>query len=118
ATNINNKRLISYSHGILGKLQPEQAQTYFIKALSLAQSIQAWDLAYQWSQQLATLYQQQGKYQKAIKSYETALAHLTKVRDNLSSTNIDLQFSFYENVEPLYRNYMRLLLNTSHPQLD
>ncbi|WP_126987705.1 CHAT domain-containing protein [Nostoc sp. PCC 7120 = FACHB-418] len=118
ANSINNKRLISYSNGILGELQPEQAYTYLSEALSIAQSIQAWDIAYQWQQQLGKLYQKRGKYQEAIQYYKVAIQNLNKIRDNLSTTNLDLQFSFYEKVEPVYRDYIRLLLSGSHPQLD
>ncbi|MBC1305780.1 tetratricopeptide repeat protein, partial (plasmid) [Trichormus variabilis N2B] len=105
ANSINNKRLISYSSGILGELQPEKAHTYLSEALSIAQSIQAWDIAYRWQQQLGKLYKQQRKNQKAITFYEAAIENLTKVRDNLSTNNLDLQFSFYEKVEPIYRDY-------------
>ncbi|WP_224311978.1 MULTISPECIES: CHAT domain-containing protein [Nostocaceae] len=118
ANSINNKRLISYSSGILGELQPEKAHTYLSEALSIAQSIQAWDIAYRWQQQLGKLYKQQRKNQKAITFYEAAIENLTKVRDNLSTNNLDLQFSFYEKVEPIYRDYIRLLISSSHLQLD
>ncbi|MBD2255718.1 CHAT domain-containing protein [Nostoc parmelioides] len=118
ANSINNKRLMSYSNGLLGELQPEKAHTYFSEALSIAQSIQAWDIAYQWQQQLGKLYQQQGKYQEATQYYKVAIQNFSKIRDNLSTTNLDLQFSFYEKVEPIYRDYIRLLLSSSHPQLD
>ncbi|MBD2616559.1 CHAT domain-containing protein, partial [Nostoc punctiforme FACHB-252] len=40
------------------------------------------------------------------------------VRDNLLASNADLQFSFYEKVEPVYREYMRLLLSFSKPDLE
>ncbi|BAT56736.1 TPR repeat protein (plasmid) [Nostoc sp. NIES-3756] len=118
ANSINNKRLISYSSGILGELQPEKAHTYLSEALSIAQSIQAWDIAYRWQQQLGKLYKQQRKNQEAITFYEAAIENLSKVRDNLSTNNLDLQFSFYEKVEPIYRDYIRLLISSSHPQLD
>ncbi|MBC1314849.1 hypothetical protein GNE88_28030, partial (plasmid) [Trichormus variabilis PNB] len=64
------------------------------------------------------LYKQQRKNQKAITFYEAAIENLTKVRDNLSTNNLDLQFSFYEKVEPIYRDYIRLLISSSHLQLD
>ncbi|MBD2342009.1 CHAT domain-containing protein [Calothrix sp. FACHB-156] len=118
AQSINNERLQSYSLGTLGKLQTEQAETYFIKALNIAQSVQNWDLAYQWQQQLGELYQKQRKYDKALNAYSEAIENLTQVRNNLLSTNIELQFSFYEKVEPVYRNYVRLLLETSNPNLE
>jgi len=117
AKSLKNQRLESYSWGTLAKLQPEQSQTYFEQALGFAQSVQAWDIAYQWQQKLGDLYSQQGKSEKASKIYEAAISSLTQVRTNLLSSNPDTQFFFYEQAEPVYRNYMRLLLANSSPNL-
>ncbi|MBD2452466.1 CHAT domain-containing protein [Nostoc sp. FACHB-152] len=101
--------------GVLGTLQydPNKAQYYFEKALSQAQAIGAWDLAYQWQQKLGSLYKRQNKYAQALQMYEAAIKNLQQVRNNLLSTNADLQYSFYETVDPIYRDYMRLLLANS-----
>ncbi|WP_341531751.1 CHAT domain-containing protein (plasmid) [Nostoc sp. UHCC 0302] len=119
AQTINSTRWLSYSFGTLGKLetQTEQKQVYFNKALGLAQSIRASDIAYQWQQQLGQIYQKQGKTDLAIQNYSAAIAHMTQVRDSLLSTNGDLQFSFQEEMEPTYRNYIRLLLASPNPDL-
>lgn len=119
AETINSNRWFSYSFGTLGKLstQTEQKQAYFNKALGFAQSIRASDIAYQWQQQLGLIYQKQGKTELAIQNYNAAIANMTSVRDSLLSTNGDLQFSFQEEMEPTYRNYMRLLLTSPNPDL-
>ncbi|MBE9054044.1 CHAT domain-containing protein [Nostocales cyanobacterium LEGE 11386] len=117
AQSTNNQRFKSESLGTLGKLKLKQSQTYFEEALSQAQSIRAWDLAYQWQQELGYLYQKQGKTKAALQAYGAAIESITQVRDNILSTNADLQFSFYEKVEPVYRNYMRLLLASPQPNL-
>ena len=119
AQSINSTRWLSYSFGTLGKLsiQTEQKQAYFSKALGLAQSIRASDIAYKWQQQLGQIYEQQGQTELATKTYRAAIANMTEVRDNLLSTNGDLQFSFQEEMEPTYRNYMRLLLASPNPDL-
>jgi len=117
ANHLQNRRLISYSLGTLGKLQLAQAETYFLQALSLAQSIQDWNIAYQWQQQLGHLYKKQGNYSKAIKYYGAAVENWNNIRDNLLLINVDLQFSFYENIEPVYRDYIWLLLASPHPNL-
>ncbi|MCC5612326.1 CHAT domain-containing protein [Nostoc sp. CHAB 5834] len=114
---INNQILQSFCWGTLGKLNPEKSQGYFKQALGFAQSIQAWDVAYQWQQQLGDLYSQEGKSQEASDFYEAAISSLTQVRTNLLGTNPDTQFFFYEKVEPVYRNYMRLLFADSHSNL-
>ncbi|MHC0067407.1 CHAT domain-containing protein [Nostoc sp. UIC 10890] len=117
AQSTNNQRLKSEGFGTLGKLKLEQSQPYFEEALRLAQSVRAWDLAYQWQQELAKLYKEQGKHKEALQAYSAAIENVTQVRNNLLSTNTDLQFSFKEKVEPLYRDYMRLLLTESNPNL-
>ncbi|MHC5861407.1 CHAT domain-containing protein [Nostoc sp.] len=118
AKSTNSQRLQSESFGILGKLKLEQSQPYFEEALGLAQSVHAWDLAYQWQQELGNLYKKQGKYKKALQAYSAAIENVTLVRNNLLSTNTDLEFSFQEKVEPLYREYMRLLLADFNPNLS
>jgi CHAT domain-containing protein len=118
AKNISSKRLQSKSLGTLGKLNPEESQTYFKKALSLAQSINDVDLVYEWQQQLGDLYQKQGKTEAAIQAYDATIDSITQIRGNLLSSNLDAQFFFYEKVEPVYRNYMRLLAASPSPNLE
>ncbi|MBD2491220.1 CHAT domain-containing protein [Aulosira sp. FACHB-615] len=115
AESLDNKLLQSFCWGTLGKLNPGKSEIYFNKALGFAQSIQAWDIAYQWQQQLADLYGQQGKFKEASHFYEAAITNLQQVRGNLLSTNPDTQFFFNEKIEPVYRNYLRLLIAKSNP---
>ncbi|MBD2534785.1 CHAT domain-containing protein, partial [Nostoc flagelliforme FACHB-838] len=119
AETINSIRWLSYSFGTLGKLstQTEQKKAYFQKALGFAQSIRASDIAYQWQQQLGLIYQKQGETELAIQNYNAAIANMTQVRDSFLSSNRDLQFSLQEEMEPAYRNYMRLLLASPSPDL-
>ncbi|WP_341531453.1 CHAT domain-containing protein (plasmid) [Nostoc sp. UHCC 0302] len=119
AQSINSMRWSSQSFGTLGKLetQTEQKEAYFKKALGLAQSIRAWNIAYEWQQQLGLIYQKQGKTELAIQNYDAAITNMTQVRNSLLLSNADLQFSFQEKMEPTYRNYMRLLLASPNPDL-
>ncbi|PHM07791.1 hypothetical protein CK516_24800 [Nostoc sp. 'Peltigera malacea cyanobiont' DB3992] len=110
--------IYEYSLGILGKLKAGQSEKYFAEALSLAQSIHAWDISYQWQQELGNLYNKQGKFKEAIKAYSAAINNLSQLRDSLLASNADLQFSFSEKVEPVYRDYMRLLLASPNPNLE
>ncbi|WGV29099.1 CHAT domain-containing protein [Halotia branconii] len=118
AKNINSERLESESLGTLGKLNSGKSQTYFEKALSLAQSVHAYDIAYEWQQQLADLYQKQGKTEAAIQAYRATIESIAQISDNLLSSNLDTQFFFYEKVEPVYRNYMRLLITQKYPNFE
>uniref|UniRef100_A0A8J7DE70 CHAT domain-containing protein n=1 Tax=Desmonostoc muscorum LEGE 12446 TaxID=1828758 RepID=A0A8J7DE70_DESMC len=120
AKSTNEQRLMSYALGTLGKLkkQHERSLHYLEQAMALAQSIQAWDIAYQWQYELGLEYYKQRKYDKALKAYSAAINNLTQVRNNLLASNADLQFYFYEKVEPVYREYMRLLLSSGNPNLE
>jgi CHAT domain-containing protein len=118
AKSINSQRLESKSLGTLGKLSQDKSQIYFEKALNLAQSINAYDIAYEWQQQLGDLYQKQSKSQAAILAYAAAIDSLTQIRDHLLSSNSDAQFFFYEKVEPVYRTYMQLLAASPSPNLE
>ncbi|MBD2730407.1 CHAT domain-containing protein [Nostoc sp. FACHB-892] len=118
AKSTNNERLKSYSFGALGRLKAGQSEKYFTEASSLAQSIHAWDIAYQWQQELGNLYKKQGKFKQALEAYSAAINNLSKLRDSLLASNADLQFSFSEKVEPVYRDYMRLLLASPNPNLE
>lgn len=123
AQGLDNKRAESYALGTIGNLytlsgQYSPSKQHLEAALGLAQSIQAWDIAYQWQQQLGLLYQREGNLDKATKAFEAAVNSLDQVRRSILSVNPDIQFSFKEEVEPVYRKYMRLLLATSNPNIE
>jgi CHAT domain-containing protein len=106
----------SYALGYLGKLYQQQqqwaeAQPLTEKALWLAQTIRATEVAYRWQWQLAELQAQQGNRPKAIQAYDEAIQSLSRLRQELVGSNLDLQFSFRERVEPIYRQFVELLLS-------
>ncbi|WYL94183.1 MAG: CHAT domain-containing protein [Gloeotrichia echinulata IR180] len=112
---INSKTAESYVLGnlggmyeYLGKLNKAQKATE--EALYLAQPSEASNIAYQWQWQMGRLLKQQGKIKEAIASYEAAVKTLESVRGDLLAINSDVQFSFRDNVEPLYRELVDLLL--------
>lgn len=118
AKNIKNLKLEPLALGLLAKLNPEKSLDYLETALTLAQSIHAEDVAYELQVQLAKLYENQGKVKLALTAYRTAIENITKIRYELLSSNSDLQFFFYEKVDPVYRNYMKLLAASNTPDLD
>ncbi|NEQ49348.1 MAG: CHAT domain-containing protein [Leptolyngbya sp. SIO3F4] len=93
----------------------QQAQKATQKALALAQSVRASNLAYQWSWQLGRLYQQEGYQQeeRAIAYYQAAVNTLADVRQDLLALNPDVRFSLRDDSEPLYREFILLLLESS-----
>lgn len=80
------------------------------KALSHAQPIEAPGIAYQWQWQLARLEDVIGNREGAIAHYKQAVNTLDIARKNLLTINTDVQFSFRDNVEPVYRGLVDVLL--------
>ncbi|MFK8186463.1 MAG: CHAT domain-containing protein [Phormidesmis sp.] len=115
AQSLEDKRAQSLALGELGKVygyaqQWSDSQELEEQALMLAQYIDAKDLSYRWQQQLGKAHYQQGDEKAAIASYESAVNTLGTVRRDLLSTNSDVQYSFRETVEPVYRELVSLLL--------
>ncbi|MDZ7960675.1 MAG: CHAT domain-containing protein [Aulosira sp. DedQUE10] len=118
AESLQDKRAESYAIGTLGKLyektqQFADAQNLTQKALLIAQSMNASDIVYQWQWQLGRLLKQQGQVKTAIAYYSEAFKTLQSLRSDLVASNQDVQFSFRESVEPVYRELVELLLQSS-----
>ncbi|MEB3210099.1 MAG: CHAT domain-containing protein, partial [Leptolyngbyaceae bacterium] len=95
----------------------QTSQSLTSSALGVAQSNQLWDLAYQWQWQLGRLYRSNNQKERAIAHYEAAVQSLDTVRSNLLGIDADIQFSFRDNVEPIYREWVELLLTTNQPSV-
>lgn len=122
AQDLADKRAESFAQGTLGSVyeQTKQwsiAQNLTQQALILAQTINAPDIAYRWHWQLGRLLKQQGEIKNAIAAYDTAVSELQTLRSDLVVVNRDVQFSFKESVEPVYRESVELLLQfqQTHP---
>jgi CHAT domain-containing protein/tetratricopeptide (TPR) repeat protein len=131
AQQIQDKRAESHATGTLGKLYEQQAETLKLpqqlsyaqklteKALLLANSIEAADISYQWQWQLGRILRDLGgaeNQQKALEVYyPNAVKSLETVRGELIGTNPDVQFSFRDDAEPVYREYVDLLLSEANP---
>ncbi|BAY31992.1 hypothetical protein NIES2107_38780 [Nostoc carneum NIES-2107] len=128
AQNLADVRSQSYALGTLGSLyehtqQWNQAQTLTQQALKLALGIRARDIAYRWQWQLGRILSATGNPQNnelgAIAAYDQAVKNLKSIRRDLVSVNRDAQFSFRDEVEPVYREYVSLLLpKTGEPSAD
>ncbi len=68
------------------------------------------ELVYLWQWQLGRLYQRQGRPQEAIAAYTLAYETLQSLRRDLVATDPDIQFTFRDRVEPVYRELVDLLL--------
>ncbi|MDZ4877801.1 MAG: hypothetical protein CLLPBCKN_007236 [Chroococcidiopsis cubana SAG 39.79] len=101
AKNINNIRAKSYALKALGEIteildKPGRSRTHLVAALRSAQSVQAWDIAYQIQQQLGMFYNRVGDLPNAIKYYKAAIASLDRLRSNSTLNSLDNQFLFRE----------------------
>ncbi|UIE38130.1 CHAT domain-containing protein [Leptodesmis sichuanensis] len=115
AQRLQNMRAEAYALGYLGQLyqQTQQwsgAQTLTQQAIRLAQSVNAAEIAYQWAAQLGDIFQSQGNSKAAIAAYSTAVELLKSVRNDLLTLDSDIQFSFRDTVEPIYRKLVALLI--------
>jgi CHAT domain-containing protein/tetratricopeptide (TPR) repeat protein len=116
AREIRDQRAESYALGNLGRIYEEmgevnRARQYSESALNLAQTIQAPDIAYQWQWQLGRLRLQTADNPGAIAAYSEAVNSLQSLRSDLVAIDRQVQFSFRDRVEPLYRQLVSLLLD-------
>jgi CHAT domain-containing protein len=115
---LKDSRAESYALGTLGKLYEQKqqwtdAQNLTEQALQLAQTINASDIAYQWQWQLGRILEAKGDIPGAIAVNQEAVNTLQSLRSDLVAVKPDIQFSFRESVEPIYRNLVKLLLTSS-----
>ncbi|MEJ1932433.1 CHAT domain-containing protein, partial [Nostoc sp. NIES-2111] len=103
-----------------------QAQELAKKSLNIARQITADDIIAQSAWQVGQLYRQQGDglrptvgdRAKAIAAYREAVKALKALRSDLVAINSDVQFSFRESVEPVYRELVSLLLDNNPTQAE
>ncbi|NJL81284.1 MAG: CHAT domain-containing protein, partial [Richelia sp. SM2_1_7] len=122
ANNLQDQRSESYALGTMGELYEQTGQLSDAKnvtqhALRKAESINAQDIAYQWYWQLGRILQKQSDIPAATAAYNRAYNALKSLRNDLVAINPDVQFSFRESVEPVYRQYVDLLLKSAENQV-
>lgn len=115
-----NFRIQSEALGTIGYLyegteEYAKAREYTQLALNLARSIRAEDLISQWSWQLGRIDESRGDIDGSIAAYQMAVNSIDSVRKDLLAVNSDWQFSFRENIKPVYEEYLNLLLRSSQP---
>jgi len=109
--------------GTLGKLYEQhqrlsEARQLTEKALLISQGINASDEVYQWQWQLGRILNAQGEKKEAITAYTQAVNNLRSLRSDLAAISSQIQFSFRESVEPVYRELAELLLSPEATQAD
>ncbi|MEM6612285.1 MAG: CHAT domain-containing protein, partial [Cyanobacteria bacterium P01_C01_bin.72] len=115
ARNLDLKRNEAEALGVLGNLYErhykwQEAFQITERALIVAQGINAPELSYQWQWQLGRILKAQGETDGAIAAYSQATNNLQSLRSDLVAISSDVQFSFQEKIEPIYRELTALLL--------
>lgn len=117
ATQLENKRAESFALGELGHIY--ECERNYPQALKLTQRARLAaerdkDSLYLWEWQTGRILQAQGKREPSIVAYETAVATLESIRDDLLTANRDIQFDFRDTVEPIYRELIDQRLGTEN----
>ncbi|MBD2664191.1 hypothetical protein B6N60_01275 [Richelia sinica FACHB-800] len=121
AQQLGDKRAESFAKGVLGKLYEQnqrypQAKKLTEEALLIAQANNTSDLSYQWQWQLGRILKAQGEDKSAIAAYSQSVKTLKSLRTDLVAIDSNIQFSFRESVEPVYRELVTLLLQKNPGQ--
>jgi CHAT domain-containing protein len=119
ARTIKDPRAEAQAIGSLGSLyaltgQNAEAKKLTQQALVIAENLPAPDLAYRLDWQLGKIITANNPTDRDIEvatsAYRQAINHLKSLRNDLNAIDADLQFSFRDSVEPVYREYVNLLL--------
>ncbi len=116
AKTIDYKKAQSYSWGLRGQIREElkdwnQAKNYTQKALILGQKLNAPEIVYLWQWQSGRINKALGERPEAISHYSRAVELLKSLSKDLVAVDPDVQYSFQEGVEPVYRELVSLLLS-------
>jgi CHAT domain-containing protein len=115
AKKLGDSRAQSYVLVILGNFyeqtqQYSEAKNLTEQALIIAQAINAGDISFRSWWQLGRILEFIGDRSRAIAAYSEAVKTLSNLRNDLVAVNRDIQFSFQETIEPVYRQLVDLLL--------
>lgn len=121
AEQAQNPQLQSEAIGLLGEFYERQGQLPTAlrqtqRALSFAQSHQILDSAYRWQAQIGRLLLADKQPDAAEQAYSVAFESLQFLRRSALSLDAAIQLDFRDEVEPIYRDYLELLLADSDPR--
>ncbi|MEM1366980.1 MAG: CHAT domain-containing protein [Cyanobacteria bacterium P01_H01_bin.15] len=115
AEEIGDQQGLAYSLGFQGKIQAKQgnytsAIALTLQALNIAEALDAPEIAYLWLAQLGRLYDRQGNRELALNAYAEAFQTMQVLRGELAAAESEIQYAYRQQVEPIYRDYIELLL--------
>ena len=119
----NDRKAQSYAWGLRGQIKEELqdwslAQKYTQQALVLGQRLNAPEIVYLWQWQLGRIERAMGERAKAIAHYSRAVELLKSLSQDLVAIDPDVQYSFREGVEPVYRQLVSLLLTSDGEEIS
>lgn len=114
AQKIDDYRTLSWAWGTLGALAENQglfsaALKHTQKAQLAAQKVLAIDIMYRWQWQLGRIYTALGKTELAQFRYNEAISSIQLIKDDLLLGIRRKQINYSEEIEPIYRQYLKLL---------
>ncbi|MCC5632156.1 CHAT domain-containing protein [Nostoc sphaeroides CHAB 2801] len=92
----------------MGKLT--EARQLTEQALQQKSAFNDSSITYLWQWQLGRIYQTQQNQKSALQAYALAYETLQSLRQDLVGINPEIQFTFRDSVEPVYRELVNLLL--------
>jgi CHAT domain-containing protein len=121
ARQLQDPRAEAYGLSEMGQLyarlgQRDEGIQLIRQSLVIAEQLEAKDITAQAAWKLGRLLKEKGDRTSAIASYTEAVTALQALRGDLVAVNQDVQFSFRESVEPVYRELVALLLDNNPDQ--
>lgn len=123
AQQLQDKRGESYALGMLGKLYQQTGQSAAAKnlteqALQIAVGMELSEISSRWQAQLGEILETRGDTKGAIAAYTSAVNSFDSLRSDLVAISEEVQFSFRDSIEPVYRSLVSLLLRDDPSQAD
>ncbi len=121
AQQLVDQQAIADVHGYLGGVYQQmgklaQAQQLTEQALQQKSALNNSGITYLWQWQLGRIYQSQQNQKRALLAYNLAYESLQSLRQDLVGINPEIQFTFRDSVEPVYRELVNLLLQAPSSQ--
>lgn len=115
SSELGDLRTKSFALGELGQFYEQQGRLnlaidYTQSAILTAQNTGYLDSLYRWQWQAGRIYEVSGDKAKAVDYYKQTIASLQSIRGDIANASRDLQFDVRDEVEPVYRNLVQLLL--------
>jgi CHAT domain-containing protein len=118
ANRLGDRRSQAYVQLLLGQLAKQTGNTQVALATTdqgilQAKMIYAPEILYRLQYQRGQLLEKNGDRTAAIAAYEMAVKNLSEIRNDANSILAETFFSFQQDINPVHRDLIRLLLETS-----